>query len=93
MKGRKLAAQGLTLTRSRNRSDGNPPEPVLTDVSLDVAEREVFGIMVEELEGYTTTLAGIWENELAAVNRELERLGLDALDPWDESTVLTAPEG
>jgi hypothetical protein len=55
--------------------------------------REVFGIMVEELEGYTTTLQGIWDNELAALNRELERLDLEAVDPWDTTTELTAPEG
>ncbi len=55
--------------------------------------REVFQIMVEELEGYTTTLQGIWENELVGVNRELARLGLDALDPWDETTKLKAPAG
>jgi hypothetical protein len=54
---------------------------------------EVFQIMVDELDGYTATLAGVWENELAAVNRELERLGMDPLDPWDETTVLVAPEG
>jgi hypothetical protein len=55
--------------------------------------REVFQIMVEELDGYTTTLQGIWEEELEAVNRELARLGLDALDPWDETTKLEAPPG
>ncbi len=55
--------------------------------------REVFGIMVEELGGYTATLDGIWQTELVAVNRELERLGMEALDPWDEGTVLEAPEG
>ncbi len=55
--------------------------------------REVFQIMVDRLDGYTATLAGIWENELAAVNRELERLGMGALDPWDETTQLVAPEG
>ena len=55
--------------------------------------REVFQIMVDELAGYTETLDGIWANELAAVNGELERLGLEPLDPWDETTVLVAPEG
>jgi photosystem II stability/assembly factor-like uncharacterized protein len=55
--------------------------------------REVFRIMAEELDGYTATLSGIWEDELAVVNRELERLGMDALDPWNKSTVLEAPEG
>jgi photosystem II stability/assembly factor-like uncharacterized protein len=50
--------------------------------------REVFGIMVEEMAGYTSTLQDIWDNELAQVNRELERLGMEPLDPWDESTEL-----
>ena len=60
------------------RGDGAPNEGM----------REVFGLMVEELAGYTSTLQAIWDNELAAVNEELERLGLDALDPWDEATEL-----
>jgi hypothetical protein len=55
--------------------------------------REVFDIMVEELEGYTTTLQGVWDDELAQVNRELDRLGLEPVDPWDETVELTAPEG
>jgi hypothetical protein len=55
--------------------------------------QEVFGIMVEELAGYTATLQGIWDAELAAVNRELERLDLEPLDPWDETTELPAVEG
>jgi hypothetical protein len=42
---------------------------------------EVFQIMVTELRGYTDRLAEVWANELAAVNRELTRLGLDPLDP------------
>jgi hypothetical protein len=50
--------------------------------------REVFGIMADELAGYTSTLQAIWDNQLAAVNQELERLGLEALDPWDEATEL-----
>ncbi len=50
--------------------------------------REVFQIMVDELEGYTTTLEGIWENELVEVNEALERVGLEPLDPWDETTEL-----
>ena len=65
------------------RGDGAPNEGM----------REVFQIMVDRLDGYTATLAGIWENDLAAVNRELERLGMDAVDPWDETTQLTAPVG
>jgi hypothetical protein len=55
--------------------------------------REVFQIMVEELDGYTATLGRIWEAELTDVNRELERLGLEPLDPWDATTKLEAPEG
>jgi len=50
--------------------------------------REVFQIMVDELEGYTTTLEAIWENELVEVNGALERVGLEPLDPWDETTEL-----
>jgi len=50
--------------------------------------REVFGIMVEELAGYTSNLQAVWDNELAEVNRNLERLGLDPLNPWDETTEL-----
>ena len=52
---------------------------------------DVFEIMVERLAGFTTTLDGVWENEMAAVNRELSRLGMDALNPWDESTPVPAP--
>jgi hypothetical protein len=43
--------------------------------------REVFDIMVEELSGYTAHLQEIWGTDLAAVNAELARLGLDPLDP------------
>jgi hypothetical protein len=52
--------------------------------------REVFAIMVEELNGYTTRLQQIWGTDLAAVNTELRRLGLEPLDPNDESTRLTS---
>jgi len=52
--------------------------------------REVFGIMVAELDGYTARLQEIWETDLAAVNTELQRLGLDPLDPMDQSTRLVA---
>ena len=65
------------------RGDGAPNEGM----------REVFGIMVEELDGYTSRLQEIWDTDLAAVNAELERLGLDPLDPNDESVQLTAPGG
>ncbi|HSG48758.1 MAG TPA: hypothetical protein VLA43_13140 [Longimicrobiales bacterium] len=54
---------------------------------------DVFGIMVDELAGYGATLDGIWARELPAVNAELARLGLDALDPWDESSPIWTPEG
>ena len=50
--------------------------------------REVFDIMVDELAGYTVRLEGIWETDLAAVNAELRRLGLDSIDPADERTEL-----
>ncbi len=53
--------------------------------------REVFGIMVEELEGYTGRLQEVWDTDLAAVNAELQRLGLDPVDPNDESIVLEPP--
>jgi photosystem II stability/assembly factor-like uncharacterized protein len=55
--------------------------------------REIFDIMVEELAGYTTRLDEIWQTDLAAVNAELQRLGLDPVDPNDESIVLEAPQG
>jgi hypothetical protein len=55
--------------------------------------REVFRIMAQELDGYTATLSAIWENELPAVNGELERVGMDPLDPWDPTTELEAPAG
>ena len=51
---------------------------------------EVFEIMVAELEGYTTRLEEVWRVELAAVNRELERLGLAPVDPADESVELVS---
>ena len=44
--------------------------------------------MVNELRGYTDRLEEVWASDLAAVNRELERLGLEVLDPEDESTRL-----
>jgi hypothetical protein len=42
---------------------------------------EIFEIMVDELRGYTDRLEEIWATDLAAVNAELERLGLDPIDP------------
>jgi len=41
---------------------------------------EVFGILVDELKGYTDRLDAVWDTDLAAVNRELERLGLEAIE-------------
>ena len=55
--------------------------------------RDVFAIMSERLDGYLATLDGVWSDELASANERLEALGLDALDPWDESTPIWAPEG
>ena len=54
--------------------------------------REVFDIMVAELSGYTARLQEIWGTDLAAVNAELQRLGLDPVDPMDESIQLSAPQ-
>jgi photosystem II stability/assembly factor-like uncharacterized protein len=42
---------------------------------------EIFGILSAELKGYTDRLATVWSTDLAAVNRELGRLSLPALDP------------
>jgi hypothetical protein len=45
---------------------------------------EIFGILSTELKGYTDRLAQIWKTDLAAVNGELARLKLVALDPQCE---------
>ena len=42
---------------------------------------EIFGIVSTELSGYTTELARVWARDLAAVNKELNRLGLVPIDP------------
>ena len=42
---------------------------------------EIFGILSAELKTYTDRLAVVWANDLAAVNRELDRLKLAPLDP------------
>ncbi|MDH3734912.1 MAG: glycosyl hydrolase, partial [Gemmatimonadota bacterium] len=42
---------------------------------------EIFGILVDELKGYTDRLAEVWATDLATVNAELERLGLAPIDP------------
>ena len=39
----------------------------------------VYEIMVERLEGHLTRLQAVWENELAEVNAELRRLGMDEI--------------
>jgi photosystem II stability/assembly factor-like uncharacterized protein len=71
------------LLSMADRGDGAPNEGM----------REVFGIMVDELDGYVATLDGIWGDELVAANARLRELGLDELDPWDENTEIWAPEG
>jgi len=42
---------------------------------------EIFGILDKELKGYQDRLLQVWQRDLAAVNRELARLGLPPLDP------------
>ena len=42
---------------------------------------EIFQIMVRRLKGYTDHLGQVWSADLPAVNRELARLGLEAVDP------------
>lgn len=42
---------------------------------------EIFGILTTELKGYTTKLEQVWKVDLAAVNKELARLNLPAIDP------------
>jgi hypothetical protein len=42
---------------------------------------EIFGILSTELKGYTTKLEQVWKVDLAAVNKELARLNLPAIDP------------
>jgi len=54
--------------------------------------REVFGIMVDELDGYMAELQEVWEADLAALNAELAQRGLEPLDPTDETTELSAPQ-
>jgi photosystem II stability/assembly factor-like uncharacterized protein len=64
------------------RGDGRPNDGMY----------EVFDIMVERLAVLTGQLDGVWETEMAAVNAELRRLGLDELDPWDEETPILTPD-
>ena len=42
---------------------------------------EIYGILERELKGYTDRLQQVWRTDLAAVNKELARLGLSPLDP------------
>lgn len=42
---------------------------------------EIYGILEQELKGYTDRLAQVWRTDLMAVNRELARLNLPLLDP------------
>ena len=42
---------------------------------------EIYGILERELKGYTDRLQQVWRTDLAAVNKELARLGLLPLDP------------
>jgi hypothetical protein len=42
---------------------------------------EILGILSKELAGYQATLETVWKTDLTAVNAELARLKLPALDP------------
>lgn len=55
------------------RGDGRPNDGM----------RQVFDIMVEELERHLDSLNAVWETELAAVNQELARLGLSPVTVED----------
>lgn len=66
------------LLSMSERGDGRPGKGL----------EDVFQIMVETLGGYTDRLDEVWATDLATVNLELERLGLEPLDPADESTRL-----
>ncbi|MCH7717274.1 MAG: glycosyl hydrolase [Gemmatimonadetes bacterium] len=66
------------LMSMSERGDGRPGNNM----------EEIFQIMVDRLRGYTDRLEEVWATDLAAVNRELERLGLEPLDPQDEETLL-----
>ena len=54
---------------------------------------DAFEIMSDRLDGFLDRLASVWEGELPTLNRELGRLGLEQVDPEDESVKLVAPEG
>ena len=63
------------LMSMAERGDGRPGNNMM----------EIFTILSDELQGYLDSLAEVWSTDLAAVNTELERLGLPALDPARES--------
>ncbi len=80
----------------KNRSNQDPLNfPIKVDNRLanlmSMAERgdgrpttnmpEIFGILTQELKGYTDRLDEVWQTDLAAVNRELGRLDLAPIDP------------
>ncbi len=60
-----------TLMSMAERGDGRPTNNM----------PEIFGILSTELKGYTDRLLEVWSKDLEAVNAELKRLGLPAIDP------------
>jgi hypothetical protein len=42
---------------------------------------EIFGILTQELKGYTDRLDQVWRTDLAAVNARLNALKLPQIDP------------
>jgi len=52
---------------------------------------EIFSILDAELKGYEVKLQQVWARDLAAVNKELARLGLMPLDPKCEKAEGCAP--
>jgi photosystem II stability/assembly factor-like uncharacterized protein len=60
-----------TLLSMAERGDGRPVNNMY----------EIFEILSAELAGYTSRLERVWATDLAAVNAELARLRLPALDP------------
>ena len=103
-----VSAIEANLYQVRNRSNQDPlnfPIKVNNRLAnlLSMSERgdgrpgngmyEAFEIMDERLSGFLAELDAAWSGELVALNRELERLGMTAVDPADESVKLVAPEG
>ena len=60
-----------TLLAMSERGDGRPTTNM----------PEIFGILNTELGRYSTQLTKVWATDLAAVNKELQRLHLPPLDP------------